>query len=399
MSHSTPFTKESEVDQNNSTLHHRNKSCITINSTPEVDNNSASSDIEHSHFTKKRHDMLLDSIESIERQGTYTKISGTEPKETGWMGFVCFSLNLFNYLIGPGGEESQPGLHCLSRADENQQQEREELGSEYGDKAEQQHCRGQGSAKVLLIGADCQLLSDPTTNSILFIVFLLIYLNSVLGNGLIIMLICLDTQLHTPMYFFLCLLALLDMSYVTTTMPQMLVHLLAHSQTISFAGCWMQMYVFGSLGMTEGTFFVVMAYDRYVAICYPLRYTVILNWGLCIRLAAGTCVLGFLSGLLHTFFTMSLPYCGPNKVNHYFCEGPTVRTLACMDTHIIEMVDQLLSVFMGLVPVSLIVASYIHIAKAVMKIKSTQGHYKAFSTCASHLTVVPLFYVQPLTST
>ncbi|XP_028742344.2 olfactory receptor 2A12-like [Peromyscus leucopus] len=235
--------------------------------------------------------------------------------------------------------------------------------------------------------------SDPTTKSILFIVFLLIYLCSVLGNGLIIMLICLDTQLHTPMYFFLCILALLDMCYVTTTMPQMLVHLVAQSQTISFAGCWLQMYVFGSLAATECTLFVVMAYDRYVAICYPLRYTVILNWGLCIRLAAGSCACGFLSLLLHTFFTMSLPYCGPNKVNHYFCEGPAVRSLACMDTHIIEMVDQLLCVFMGIIPISLIVASYVHIAMAIMEIKSTQGRCKAFSTCASHLTVVTLFYV------
>ena len=117
-------------------------------------------------------------------------------------------------------------------------------------------------SEFILIGFS----SDPTTNSILFIVFLLIYLSSVLGNGLIIMLVCLDTQLHTPMFFFLSTLSLLDMSYVTT-MPQMLVHLLAHSQTISFAGCCLQMYVFGALGMTECTFFVVMAYHRYVAIC------------------------------------------------------------------------------------------------------------------------------------
>ncbi|XP_052031610.1 olfactory receptor 2A12-like isoform X2 [Apodemus sylvaticus] len=234
--------------------------------------------------------------------------------------------------------------------------------------------------------------SDPTTNSILFIVFLLIYLSSVLGNGLIIMLVCLDTQLHTPMYFFLCVLSLLDMSYVTTTMPQMLVHLLAHSQTISFTGCWMQMYMFSALGITESILFVVMAYDRYVAICYPLRYTVILNWGLCIQLVAGSWICGFFSSLFHTFFTMSQPYCGPNKVNHYFCEGPSVRSLACMDTHLIEMVDLVLSVFVVVTPISLIVASYIHIAKAILKIKSTQGRCKAFSTCASHLTVVTLFY-------
>ncbi|EGW08137.1 Olfactory receptor 2A12 [Cricetulus griseus] len=235
--------------------------------------------------------------------------------------------------------------------------------------------------------------SHPTTNSILFTVFLLIYLSSVMGNGLIIMLICMDTQLHTPMYFFLCILAMLDLCYVTTTMPQMLVHLLAKFQTISFAGCWIQMYVFCSLGITECTFFVVMAYDRYVAICYPLRYTVILNWGLCGRLAAGSCVCGFLSALLHTFFTMSLPYCGPNKVNHYFCEGPSVRSLACMDTHLIEMIDLVLSVFLIVFPISLIVASYIYIAMAILMIKSTQGRCKAFSTCASHLTVVTFFYV------
>ncbi|XP_052031615.1 olfactory receptor 2A12-like [Apodemus sylvaticus] len=235
--------------------------------------------------------------------------------------------------------------------------------------------------------------SDPMTNSILFIAFLLIYLSSVLGNGLIIMLVFLDTQLHTPMYFFLCMLSLLDMGYVTTTMPQMLVHLLAHSQTISFAGCWLQMYVFGALAITECTLFVVMAYDRYVAICYPLRYTVILNWGLCIQLASGSWICGFFSSLLNTFFTMSLPYCGPNRVNHYFCEGPSVRTLACMDTHLIEMVDLVLSVFVVIVPISLIVASYIRIAKAILKIKSTQGRCKAFSTCASHLTVVTFFCI------
>ncbi|CAO2588747.1 Olfactory receptor 2A2 [Lemmus lemmus] len=172
-----------------------------------------------------------------------------------------------------------------------------------------------------------------------------------MGNGLIILLICLDTQLHTPMYFFLCILAMLDI-------------------------CWMQMYVFSALGITECTLFVVMAYDRYVAICYPLRYTVILNWGLCIQLASGSLVCGFLSAL----------------VNHYFCEGPSVRSLACMDTYIIEIVDLVLSVFVVVTPISLIVASYIYIAMTIMKIKSSQARVKAFSTCASHLTVVTFFY-------
>ncbi|XP_037673246.1 olfactory receptor 2D3-like [Choloepus didactylus] len=235
-------------------------------------------------------------------------------------------------------------------------------------------------------------LGGQTSNGILFIVFLLLYLSSVLGNGLIITLIYLDSNLHTPMYFFLCILSLLDMGYVTTTIPQMLVHLLAASKTISFAGCWLQMYVFGALGLTEGIFFAVMAYDRYVAICYPLHYTVILTWGLCIRLAVGTWACGFFFSLIHTFFTMRLPYCGPNIINHYFCEGPSVRSLACMDTHLIELVDLVITAIVIVAPLSLIVASYIRIALAILKIKSTQGRCKAFSTCASHLTVVTFFY-------
>ena len=234
--------------------------------------------------------------------------------------------------------------------------------------------------------------SDPTSNRVLFIAFLLLYLSSVLGNGLIVTLICLDMHLHTPMYFFLCILSLLDMGYISTTVPQMLVHLLAQSQTISFAGCWLQMFAFSALGLTECIFFVIMAYDRYIAICYPLRYTVILNWGLCTRLAAGTCTCGFFFSLIHTFFTLQLPYCGPNVVNHYFCEGPSVRSLACMDTHLIEIVDLVISVFMVVVPLSLIVASYVRIAQSIFKIKSVRGRCKAFSTCASHLTMVSFFY-------
>ena len=234
--------------------------------------------------------------------------------------------------------------------------------------------------------------SDPTNKRTLFSAFLLLYLSSVLGNGLIVTLVRLDMHLHTPMYFFLCILSLLDMSYVTTTVPQMLVHLLSRSQTISFAGCWLQMYIFGAVGLTECILFVVMAFDRYVAICYPLRYTVILSWGLCTQLSAGTWACGFFFSLIHTLFTMRLPYCGPNRVNHYFCEGPSVRDLACMDTHVIEMVDLVISVFMVVAPLSLIVTSYICIAQAILKFKSTQARCKAFSTCASHLTVITFFY-------
>ncbi|KAM9040012.1 olfactory receptor 2D2-like [Sarcophilus harrisii] len=234
--------------------------------------------------------------------------------------------------------------------------------------------------------------NDPALNKILFIIFLLLYFCSVLGNGLIIILICLDSHLHTPMYFFLCILSILDMGIITATVPQLLVHLLSSSRLISFAGCWVQMYLFACFGLTECMFFVVMAYDRYVAICYPLRYMLILNWDLCVRLVVGTWASGFFLSLVHTYFTMKLPFCGPNKVNHYFCEGPSVRSLACMDTHFIEMVDFFLSFFLVLVPLSFILASYVRITMAILKIKSTQGRYKAFSTCASHVIVVTMFY-------
>ncbi|XP_051846781.1 olfactory receptor 2D2-like [Antechinus flavipes] len=234
--------------------------------------------------------------------------------------------------------------------------------------------------------------NDPALNKILFIIFLLLYLCSVLGNGLIIILICLDSHLHTPMYFFLSILSILDMGHVTATVPQLLVHMLSSSKLISFTGCWLQMYLFGGVGLAECIFFVVMAYDRYVAICFPLRYMLILNWNLCVRLVVGTWVSGFFLSLVHTYFTMKLPFCGPNIINHYFCEGPSVRNLACMDTHFIEMVDFFMSIFIVLVPLSLILASYVRITMAILKIKSTQGRHKAFSTCASHVIVVTMFY-------
>ncbi|XP_051843920.1 olfactory receptor 2D2-like [Antechinus flavipes] len=234
--------------------------------------------------------------------------------------------------------------------------------------------------------------SDPALNRIFFIIFLLLYLCSVLANGLIIILICLDSHLHTPMYFFLSNLSLLDIGNVTAIMPQMLVHMLSSSKLISFERCWMQLYIFGVIGISEGIFFAVMAYDRYIAICFPLRYMLILNWDLCVWLVVGAWASGFFFSIFHVFFTMKLPFCGHNVINHYFCDGLSVRNLACRDTHIIELVDLVLSIFTMLIPLSLILASYVRITMAILKIKSTQGRYKAFSTCASHLTVVTMFY-------
>ncbi|KAM6473974.1 LOW QUALITY PROTEIN: olfactory receptor 2D3-like [Liasis olivaceus] len=226
----------------------------------------------------------------------------------------------------------------------------------------------------------------------LFAVFLILYLMILLGNGLIINLIRTDSRLHTPMYFFLANLSFLDISYSSTTVPQMLLHLFKEKKTISFAGCTAQMYISLSLGITECVLYAVMAYDRYVAICHPLHYTNVMSKSVCVKMAAGSWACGFLCAMMHTGFTMSLPYCGSNEINHFFCEVPAILELACADTHVNEVVDFVLGVILLMTPLSLIVASYIFILGAILRIRSAEGKFKAFSTCTSHITVVTLFY-------
>ncbi|XP_043429334.1 putative olfactory receptor 2B3 [Prionailurus bengalensis] len=232
---------------------------------------------------------------------------------------------------------------------------------------------------------------DSQINTILFNIFLFLYLSTLVGNGLIVTLIHLDSRLHTPMYFFLSVLSVLDMSYVTTTVPQMLVHLICQKKTISYVGCVAQMYIFLVLGITEGWLFSVMAYDRYVAICYPLRYKVIMTPWLCGAMAIFCGLWGISCSLVYTVFTMRLPYCGPNEINHFFCEVPAVLKLACADTSLNDQVDFILGFILLLVPLSFILASYVRIFATILKIHSAQGRLKAFSTCASHITVVTMF--------
>ncbi|XP_070592802.1 olfactory receptor 2A1/2A42-like [Erythrolamprus reginae] len=232
----------------------------------------------------------------------------------------------------------------------------------------------------------------PQTQRFLFALFLILYLMIVLGNGLIINLIRIDSRLHTPMYFFLANLSFLDISYSSTTMPQLLIHLLLKRKTISVAGCTAQMYIFLSLGISECVLYAVMAYDRYVAICHPLHYTIMMSKSICVKMAVGSWTCGFLFAMMHTGFTMRLPYCGPNEINHFFCEVPAILELACADTRVNEVVDFVLGVILLMSPLSLIVISYVFILRAILKIRSAEGKFKAFSTCTSHITVVTLFY-------
>ncbi|XP_006861347.1 PREDICTED: olfactory receptor 13-like [Chrysochloris asiatica] len=239
------------------------------------------------------------------------------------------------------------------------------------------------------------LLGFPLSSRIqllLFGIFFLLYTFTLLGNGTILGLICLDPRLHTPMYFFLSHLAVVDMSYACNTVPQMLVNLLSPTTPISFAGCITQTFLFLTFANAECLLLVVMSYDRYVAICHPLRYSAIMSWRLCITLAVTSWTIGVLMALIHLTLLLPLPFCGPQRVDHFFCEIIAVLKLACADTHINEIMvlAGAMSVLVG--PFSSIVISYIHILCAILRIQSGEGRQKAFSTCSSHLCVVGLFY-------
>ncbi|XP_046928142.1 olfactory receptor 2D3-like [Lynx rufus] len=236
------------------------------------------------------------------------------------------------------------------------------------------------------------LSQDPHTQLQLFFLFLIIYLLTVLGNLLIIVLIHTDSRLHTPMYFFLRNLSFADLCFSTTTVPQVLVHFLAKRKTISFAGCSTQIFVFLLVGGTECALLAVMSYDRYVAVCKPLHYSSIMTHWLCVQLALGSWVSGALVSLVDTTFTLCLPYQGNNIINHFFCEPPALLKLASTNTYSTEMAIFAMGVVILLAPVCLILVSYWNIISAVIQMQSGEGRFKAFSTCGSHLIVVVLFY-------
>lgn len=226
----------------------------------------------------------------------------------------------------------------------------------------------------------------------LFLLLLLIYLTTILGNLLIFLLVCLDSLLHIPMYQFVSILSLLELGYTATTIPKMLSNLLSEKKTISFSGCLLQIYFFHSLGATECYLLTAMAYDRYLAICQPLHYPTLMTPELCAKIAVG-CWLGGLAGPVAEISLVSrLPFCGPNHIQHIFCDFPPVLSLACTDTSINVLVDFVINSCKILATFLLILSSYVQIIFTVLRIPSAAGKRKAFSTCASHLTVVLIFY-------
>ncbi|XP_054859774.1 olfactory receptor 13H1-like [Eublepharis macularius] len=235
------------------------------------------------------------------------------------------------------------------------------------------------------------LADHPVAQAIFFWVILVIYLINLLGNGLMVVLIITDSRLHTPMYFFLSNLSFLDICYTSSSVPQALVTSSTDRTTISFMGCMAQIHISLYLGTTECVLLAVMAYDRFVAICSPLHYTLIMSWRICVQLAIGTWGTGLILTLIPTV-TGPKRFCGSNVVNHFSCEAQTVGKLICGDTYFNDIVSFMNTVLVLVVPFVFILVTYLRIGLAVWRIRSKQGWRKALSTCGSHLAVVGIFY-------
>ncbi|XP_029431429.1 olfactory receptor 1020-like [Rhinatrema bivittatum] len=236
------------------------------------------------------------------------------------------------------------------------------------------------------------LTNDPHLQMILFMLFLLIYIITLLANGGIITVIRINPCLHTPMYFFLTYLSFVDLCYSSTITPNMLANFLRERKTISFLGCAIQLFFYCGFGSTECLLLAVMAYDRYVAICNPLRYTVIMTKKLCIQLLVIAYGGGFLHSLIQTGCTFRLLFCSSNEINHFACDFPPLLILSCTDTSINELLLFVLAGFLTISAVLVILVSYVYILVTILRIQSAVGRHKAFSTCASHLTCVTLYF-------
>ncbi|XP_008586380.1 PREDICTED: olfactory receptor 11A1-like [Galeopterus variegatus] len=229
-------------------------------------------------------------------------------------------------------------------------------------------------------------------NISLFMMFFVFYILTVSGNILIVLLVLFNRHLHTPMYFFLVNLSFLEIWYTSNIIPKMLLIIIAEQKTISVAGCLAQFYFFGSLAATECLLLAVMSYDRYLAICQPLHYPILMTGSLCIRLAASSWLCCFLLTAITMVLLCRLSFCGPNEIDHFFCDFTPVVHLSCTDTSLTETIAFTTSSAVTLVPLLLITASYACILAAILRIPCGTGRRKAFSTCSSHLTVVVVFY-------
>ncbi|XP_045871757.1 olfactory receptor 8H1-like [Meles meles] len=236
------------------------------------------------------------------------------------------------------------------------------------------------------------LTDSEEVQLVLFVLFLLIYLATVLGNAGMVLIICLDLQLHTPMYFFLSHLSFLDLSYSTVTLPKTLENLLTSTKYISYVSCFTQMYFFVFLGATECFLLSSMAYDRYIAICNPLHYPVVMSTRFCCSLVFASYLIGFADSFVNVLCMSRLHFCDSNVIHHFFCDTSPVLALSCTDTNDIEIMIFIVAGSTLMVSLITISVSYVSILSTILKITSTSGKQKAFSTCASHLLGVTIFY-------
>ncbi|XP_029435901.1 olfactory receptor 1009-like [Rhinatrema bivittatum] len=227
--------------------------------------------------------------------------------------------------------------------------------------------------------------------SLLFVVFLLIYLVTLLGNLTLLTVMSIDSRLHTPMYFFLSNLAFVDICLTSCTLPKILAILLTDNKFISFRACMTQLYLLFSFASVEFFQLCAMAYDRYVAICNPLRYSVIMNKRVCILLTAISWTLGFLDGLPQSVTVSNFSFCGHNVIDHLFCDFHAILKLSCSDTSSLELLMHTLNACLASVSVLFILTSYAQIISTILKIQNVERRRKAFSTCSSHLTVVSIY--------
>ncbi|XP_026342898.2 olfactory receptor 5B12-like [Ursus arctos] len=242
--------------------------------------------------------------------------------------------------------------------------------------------------EFILVG----LTNDPKLQIPLFLTFSLIYLITLVGNLGMMALILLDSYLHTPMYFFLSNLSLVDVGYSTAVTPKVMAGLLTGDKVISYNACVTQFFFLVAFITVESFLLASMAYDRYAAVCKPLHYTSTMTTGVCARLVMGCYVCGFLNASIHTGNIFRLSFCRANVVDHFFCDAPPLLALSCSDNYISEMVIFLVVGFNVLFSILVILISYLLIFVTILRMHSSEGHQKAFSTCASHLTTVFIFY-------
>ncbi|XP_053428963.1 olfactory receptor 2T2-like [Nycticebus coucang] len=246
----------------------------------------------------------------------------------------------------------------------------------------------QNSTDFILMG----LITYPGFPGVVFAVVFSIFVVAITANVVMILLIHVDSHLHTPMYFLLSQLSIMDTVFICITVPKMLQDLLSKEKTISFLGCALQIFLYLTLIGAEFFLLGLMAYDRYVAVRSPLRYPVLMNRRTCLLMVVGSWVGGSLDGFMLTPITMSFPYCGSLEINHFFCEIPAVLKLSCVDTSLYETLMYVCCVLMLLVPGSIICVSYARILLTVHRMDSAEGRRKAFATCSSHITVVSIFF-------